>query len=128
MSLFSEHPVLATNPHMTFTFKALRLGHTGISHSILGDKIDARLVEAPGSFYALSYIVTIDVTFSRFLRWSPQTNKQKEWMRQVFANFERDFAWDTFKSHFQAAVKELPEAAKLGGLSLQVATMKKTDE
>ena len=113
------------NRHMTFTFKALRLGTSGVSHSILGDKIDARL-KAPGSFYAHDYVITLDATFSRRLRWSPQTNKQKEWMKQVFSNFERDFNWDTFKAQLEDAIEELPEDTLLHGIPLRVIQEKDT--
>lgn len=114
------------NANMTFTFNALRLGNSGVSHSILGDKIDAHLI-APGTFYAHDYVVTINATFSRLLRWSPQTNKQKEWLRQVFANFERDFNWDAFKPQFEAAVEDLPEDTKLPGIPLRLTNQEKTD-
>ncbi len=115
-----------TNPHMTFTFKALRLGNSGISHSILGDKIEAHLRE-PESYYAHDYVITLDVTFSRFLRWSPQTNKQKEWMNQVFRNFERDFNWSTFKDQFRDAIEQLPEETFLVGVPLQEVRNNDTD-
>ena len=107
------------NRHMTFTFKVLNLGNSGVSHSILGDKINARL-KAPGSVYAQDYVITLDATFSRSLRWSPQTNKQKEWMKQVFSNFERDFNWDTFKPQLENAIEELPEGTLLDGIPLRV--------
>ncbi len=113
------------NRHMTFTFKALRLGNSGVSHSILGDKIDAHL-KAPGSTYAQDYIITLDATFSRGLRWSPQTNKQKEWMKQVFSNFERDFNWDAFKPQFENAIEGLPEDTMLDGIPLRIIQKKDT--
>jgi len=109
-----------SNWHMTFTLKVLNLGNSGTSHSILGDKLDARL-RVPGSFYAQDYVITLNATFSRCLRWSPQTNKQREWMKQVFSNFERDFNWDTFKPQLEDALEELPEGTPLlEGIPLKV--------
>lgn len=113
------------NRHMKFTFKALRLGSGGVSHSSLGDKIDAHLKD-PGSFYTHRYIITLDAKFSRLLRWSPQTNKQKEWMKQIFSNFERDFNWDTFKPQLEDAIEELPEDTLLDGIPLRVIQEKDT--
>jgi len=113
------------NRHMTFTFKALRVNTSGVSHSIFGDKIDARL-KAPGSFHAHAYVITLDATFSRDRRWSPQTNKQKEWMKQVFSNFERDFNWDTFKPQLEDAIEELPKNTLLHGIPLRVIQEKDT--
>lgn len=107
------------NRKMVFTFKSIRLGNSGVSHSILGKKIDARL-ENPGSFFAHDYIITLDATFSRFLRWSPQTLKQKEWITQIFENFERDFSWDLFKVQFEKALNELPKDTKLQGIPLSI--------
>ena len=118
------------NRHMSFTFKTLRLGNSGVSHSILGNKIEAHLT-TPGAFYAHDYIITIDVTFSKLLRWSPQTNKQKDWLHQLFANFERDFNWDIFKPQLQMAIEELPEDTMLSGLRLKIinqVNMKETKE
>lgn len=113
------------NRNMTFTFKALRLGNSGVSYSILGDRIDARLKE-PGSFYAHDYIITLDATFSRLLRWSPHTRKQKEWMKQVFSNFGTDFNWDNFKTQFNDAIGEIPDDTPLTGIPLRVVREKDT--
>lgn len=113
------------NRHMTFTFKALRLVRSGIRHSILGDKIEAHL-KNPDSFYSDGYVITLNATFSRRLRWSPQTNKQKEWMKQVFSNFERDFNWDTFKPQLEDAIEGLPEDTLLDGIPLRVIQEKDT--
>lgn len=120
------HVFTIENPHMTFTFKTMRLGNSGISYSLLGNKIEAHLT-TPGAFYAHDYVITIDATFSKFLRWSPQTNKQKDWLQQVFANFERDFNWDTFKPQLQTAVEELSEDTKLYGIPLRIIDQRKID-
>lgn len=111
------------NRNMTFKFKALRLGSSGVSHSILGDRIDAHLKE-PGSFYALDYIITLDATFSRLLRWSPNTKKQMKWMKQVFKNFETDFNWEEFKIQFNQVIEHIPQETSLKGVSLRVVQKK----
>ncbi|NQV17357.1 MAG: hypothetical protein HQ534_02270 [Armatimonadetes bacterium] len=114
-----------TNPHMTFTFKSLYLGNSGISYTILGDKIDKHL-KVPDSFYAQNYIITLDATFSRFLRWSPKTNKQKEWVNQIFKNIERDFNWDTFKNQLHDGIDGLPKDKILRGIPLKIIQDKDT--
>ncbi len=66
--------------------------------------------------------------FSRLHRWSPHTNKQKEWLRQVIAGFERDFNWDTFKPQLQVALENLPADARLlFGIPLKIDEQKKAD-
>lgn len=112
--------VTITNKYMTFTFIALRIGNSGISLSILGDLIDAHL-RVPDSFYTQNYAVTIRATFNRWYQWSPETNRQRVWMEQIFQNFERDFSLDSFLPQFHCALEALPDNTLLEGITFKIA-------
>jgi hypothetical protein len=107
--------VSITNRNINFTFTALCLGGGALKPSSLGEAICEHLSN-PKSYSTRNYILTLDVTFNRWFQWSPGTNRQREWLEQLFDNFEQGFSWELFKVELEQALDDMAPETELRGL------------
>lgn len=110
-----KNTVSITNRNINFTFTASCLGTGPLKPSSFGEVICGHLAN-PELYLTKNYIITLDVTFNRWYQWSPSTNRQREWLEQLFGNFEQGFGWELFKVEFEQALDDMAPETELRGI------------
>ena len=95
--------VLIRNRHLQMNIRFEWVGGGLVGATSLADKVKSRF---PGSPIWTDHIqTTIDCQFRHFLRWSPATSQQREWLEELIADFRTEFGWEVLREKLEAALQ-----------------------
>jgi len=104
-----ERTVLFSNNYIQFKISIYQIGNSGLNFSNLGETIIQSLSKyyhEPDKFYTNNIIVEFNCDYSRWLKGSPTTKKQKFWVNEIMDDFYKDFDWEKLKPEIEKIYNE----------------------
>ena len=92
-----------SNIHMDLSITLYHVGNAGVLGTRLGDELLKKLPKSD-EYYSWNYFISIEAKYNPWLKWSPETNRQRKWAKELIELMRNDFDWDLVKKDLEKEI------------------------